>query len=117
MIEVGFLLAIYDAKADAHDILIRVSAKNCGPEPAPLHLLPTIWFRNTWSWDRKEPKPTLRKGSDDGHVAAISASHPVLGNYDFFCDSVDDLFFTENESNSERLWGLPNSTPFVNDFP
>jgi hypothetical protein len=103
------------AKADAHDILIRVSAKNCGPEPAPLHLLPTIWFRNTWSWDRAQPKPTLRKTADDGHVAVITASHPALGDYDLFCDSVDDLFFAENESNSERLWGVPNSTPFVKD--
>jgi hypothetical protein len=103
------------AKADAHDILIRVSAKNCGPEPAPLHLLPTIWFRNTWSWDRKQAKPTLRKSSDEGHVAVIRASHPELGHYDLFCDSVDDLFFTENESNSERLWGVPNQTLFVKD--
>src|SRR6266404_6129407 len=103
------------AKADAHDILIRVSAKNCGPEPAPLHLLPTIWFRNTWSWDRTQPKPTLRKTADDGHVAAITASHPALGDYDLFCDSVDDLFFTENESNSERLWSVPNLSPFVKD--
>src|SRR5947209_4061752 len=103
------------AKADAHDILIRVKATNCGPEPAPLHLLPTIWFRNTWSWDRKQTKPTLRKSGDEGHVAVIRANHPALGDYNLFCDSADDLFFTENESNSERLWGVPNSTPFVKD--
>ena len=103
------------AKADAHDILVRVSAKNCGPEPAPLHLLPTIWFRNTWSWDRKQPKPTLRKSSDDGHIAVIRASNSAVGDYDLFCDSVDDLFFTENDSNTERLWGIPNQTPFVKD--
>ena len=109
-----FDVEIEYAKADPHDILIRVSAKNCGPESAPLHLLPTIWFRNTWSWDRAQPKPTLRKTAK-GHAAVITASHTVLGNYDLFCDSPDDLFFTENESNSERLWGIPNSTPFVKD--
>ena len=107
-----FDVEIEYAKADPHDILIRVSATNCGPESAPLHLLPTIWFRNTWSWDRTQPKPTLRKTAK-GHAAVITASHTVLGNYDLFCDSPDDLFFTENESNSERLWGIPNSTPFV----
>ena len=110
----SFDIEIEYAKADPHDILIRVSAKNCGPESAPLHLLPTIWFRNTWSWDRTQPKPTLRKTAK-GHAAVITASHTVLGNYDLFCDSPDDLFFTENESNSERLWGIPNSTPFVKD--
>ena len=109
-----FDIEIEYAKADPHDILIRVSAKNCGSESAPLHLLPTIWFRNTWSWDRTQPKPTLRKTAK-GHAAVITASHTVLGNYDLFCDSPDDLFFTENESNSERLWGIPNSTPFVKD--
>jgi hypothetical protein len=110
-----FDVEIEYAKASTQDILVRVSAKNCGPEPAPLHLLPTIWFRNTWSWDRNQPKPTLRKSSNDGHIAVISASHPALGDYDLFCDSVDDLFFTENETNSERVWGVPNATPFVKD--
>jgi len=110
-----FDVEIEYAKADPHDILIRVSAKNCGPESAPLHLLPTIWFRNTWSWDRTQPKPTLRKTAEEGHASVIRASHTVLGDYDLFCDSPDDLFFTENESNSERLWGIPNSTPFVKD--
>ncbi len=110
-----FDIEIEYAKADADDILIRASAKNCSPEPAPLHLLPTIWFRNTWSWDRAQPKPTLRKTAHHGHAAVIKASHPALGDYDLFCDSPDDLFFTENESNLKRLWGVPNATPFVKD--
>ena len=108
-----FDIEIEYAKADAHDILIRVRAKNCGPEPAPLHLLPTIWFRNTWSWGRNSTKPALRKTSERSHVAVITASESALGNYDLFCDSADDLFFTENDSDAERLWGTPNSTPFV----
>ena len=103
------------AKADAHDILIRVNAQNCGQEPAPLHLLPTFWFRNTWSWGRDPGRPTLRKSAERSHVAVITASDPSMGDYDLFCDSVDDLFFTENETNAERLWGIPNTTPFVKD--
>jgi len=110
-----FDIEIEYAKADAHDILIRATAKNCGPETAPLHLLPTIWFRNTWSWGRDQTKPKLHKLADRSHVAVITASHPVLGDYHLFCDSVDDLFFTENESNAQRLWGMPNPTPFVKD--
>jgi hypothetical protein len=110
-----FDIEIEYAKADAHDILIRANAKNCGPEPAPLHLLPTIWFRNEWSWGRDQTKPKLRKAAERSHIAVITANHPALGDYDLFCDSVDDLFFTENESNAERLWGIPNPTPFVKD--
>jgi Mannosylglycerate hydrolase MGH1-like glycoside hydrolase domain len=110
-----FDIEIEYAKADAHDILIRASAKNCGPESGPLHLLPTIWFRNTWSWQPNQLKPSLRKTADEGHVAKITATHPAIGDYDLFCDSADDLFFTENESNAERLWNLPNSVPFVKD--
>ena len=110
-----FDIEIEYAKVGTHDVLIRVSATNCGPEPAPLHLLPTIWFRNTWSWGRDNSKPTLRKIGDDEHIARITASHPALGNYNLFCDSIDDVFFTENESNAERLWGIPNATPFVKD--
>jgi len=110
-----FDIEIDYAKADACDILIRATAKNCGPETAPLHLLPTIWFRNTWSWGRDQTKPKLHKLADRSHVAVIAASHPALGDYHLFCDSIDDLFFTENESNAQRLWGTPNPTPFVKD--
>src|SRR5947199_5174360 len=110
-----FDIEIQYAKADAHDILIRASAKNCGPEPTALHLLPTLWFRNTWSWGQNQSKPSLRKTTDHGHAAVIAAGHPLLGDYNLFCESVDDLFFTENESNAERLWNLPNARPFVKD--
>jgi hypothetical protein len=110
-----FDIEVEYAKADAHDILIRASVKNCGPEAAPLHLLPTIWFRNTWSWGQNQSKPVLRKTGNQGHAALITASHPQLGEYDLFCESPDDLFFTENETNLERLWGVSNPTPFVKD--
>src|SRR5262249_55186275 len=94
---------------------IRATATNWGPDAAPLHLLPKIWFRNTWSWGRNNSKPTLRKTGDVGHITTISASHHVIGDYILFCDSADDLLFTENESNAARLWGIPNSSSFVKD--
>jgi hypothetical protein len=110
-----FDIEIEYAKADPHDILIRVNAKNSGPEAAPLHLLPTLWFRNTWSWGRDQTKPTLRKAAERSHIAVITASDPAIGDYDLFCDSIDDLFFTENETNAERLWGIEKSQAFVKD--
>ncbi|MEY2540418.1 MAG: hypothetical protein QOI22_20 [Verrucomicrobiota bacterium] len=110
-----FDIEIEYAKADPHDILIRATATNCGPEPATLHLLPTIWFRNTWSWGRNNPKPMLRGTPDKDRPNVIAASHHVLGEYNLFCEEAENLFFTENESNFERLWSLPNATPFVKD--
>ena len=98
------------AKADAEDILIRVTVHNRGPEAASLHLLPTLWFRNTWSWGRTTPKPVLREA--DG---AIHVSHPELGDYTLSCDGAPELLFTENESNAHRLWGQPNASPWVKD--
>ena len=88
------------AKAGPEDILIRVTAHNRGPEPAQLHLLPTLWFRNTWSSGDDTPKPDLRHAQ-----GGILASHPELGQYMLSCDGGPDLLFTENESNTERLWG------------
>jgi hypothetical protein len=110
-----FDIEIEYAKANAHDILIRLNAKNCGPEIAPLHLLPTLWFRNTWSWGRDQAKPALRKTRGDGGNAVITASHAELGEYELICDSVDHVFFTENESNAQRLWNFANETRFVKD--
>jgi hypothetical protein len=110
-----FDIEVEYAKSDPHDILIRASATNCGPELATLHLLPTIWFRNTWSWGRNIPKPMLRATHDKDRPDVIATSHHVLGEYNLFCEAPDDLFFTENESNSERLWNVPNATPFVKD--
>ncbi|HJT45672.1 MAG TPA: hypothetical protein VJ721_05295, partial [Chthoniobacterales bacterium] len=68
-----------------------------------------------WSWGSAEQKPSLRKTSDRSHISVITATHPTLGDYDLFCDSVDDLFFTENDSDGEQLWGIPNQSPFVKD--
>src|SRR5207253_10911800 len=97
------------------DILIRATATNCGPEPAALHFLPTIWFRNTWSWGRDNQKPYLRAIEVAEASMIVETMHHTLGTYLLFCEDVDNLLFTENESNSERLWGIPNTTRFVKD--
>jgi hypothetical protein len=99
------------AKAEAEDVLVRISVHNRGPETATIHLLPTLWFRNTWSWGEGKPKPLLGQVDRD----KIHASHPELGNYTLQCEGAAELLFTENESNAERLWGQPNPSPFVKD--
>jgi hypothetical protein len=98
------------AKAGPDDILVRVSIHNRGPEAARLQVLPTLWFRNTWSWGDDDPKPVL--GAQGG---AIVASHAELGDYALACDGAPELLFTENDTNTERLWGAPNATPHVKD--
>jgi len=98
------------AKEGPEDVLIRITVHNRGPETARLDLLPTLWFRNTWSWKEGVPKPSLREAS-----GAISTSHPELGDYTLCCDGTPELLFTENESNLERLWGQPNPSPWVKD--
>src|ERR1700736_691051 len=106
-----FDIQIEYAKASPHDILIRVTATNCGPEPAPLHVLPTIWFRNTWSWGRDNRKPNLQEGIP----ALIETSHDALGTYYLYCEEPEKLLFTENDSNLTRLWNVPNPSRFVKD--
>jgi len=98
------------AKEGPEDILIKVSVHNRGKEAARLHLLPTLWFRNTWSWGDEGGKPALREKG--GKVVAF---HPDLGEYTLSCGGKPELLFTENESNAERLWGQPNPTPYVKD--
>jgi len=104
------------AKAGVDDIVIRVSATNRGPEAATLHLLPTIWFRNTWSWGYPTSRPLLQAvGDGPPGGALIRVYHPEVGDYWLAAQAPSDLLFTENETNFERLWGVPNRTPFVKD--
>ncbi len=98
------------AKEGPDDILIRVSVHNRGKQAARVQLLPTLWFRNTWSWGDEGQKPVLREAK-----GAIVASHPELGEYTLSCGGKPELLFTENETNAERLWGQPNPTPYVKD--
>jgi hypothetical protein len=99
------------AKADPEDLLIRISVHNRGPKVAELHVLPTIWFRNTWSWDKDAAKPSVRQAKD----GTILASHAELGERTIRCEGNPELLFTENESNADRLWGQPNASPYVKD--
>jgi hypothetical protein len=99
------------AKASPDDVLVRISVHNRGPEAARLRVLPTLWFRNTWSWNDDDWKPSLGKL----RPGVIEASHPELGQYVLACDGEPDLLFTENETNTERLWGTASATPYVKD--
>ncbi len=111
-----FDVVVEYAKAAPDDILVRITATNRGPEPAELCLLPTLWYRNTWSWDTSGPeRPTLRAGNGgDGH-AVVEGEHPSLGDRWLYCEGAPELLFTENETNAERLWGAPNASPYVKD--
>ncbi len=105
------------AKVNPDDILVRVSATNRGPEAATLHLLPTLWFRNTWAWGTDSRRPELRAVEQAGNenVRLVHAQHHALGEYWLACQGTPELLFTENESNSQRLWGSENRTPYVKD--
>ena len=83
---------------------------NRGPETAQVHLLPTLWFRNTWSWGEDEPKPVLREGSDGAIRPLIRSSANTRCNA-----NTPELLFTENETNTGRLWGQANPSPYVKD--
>ena len=99
------------AKEGPEDILVRMTVHNRGPEAARVRVLPTLWFRNTWSWDADQPKPLLREMGP----GVIRATHHELGEYWLHCDGAPELLFTENESNAGRLWGQPNASPYVKD--
>ncbi|HEY7034407.1 MAG TPA: hypothetical protein VH482_23930 [Thermomicrobiales bacterium] len=103
------------AKLAPEDILVRISATNRGPEAAPLHLLPTLWFRNTWAWGRDTRRPSLRRLDDGADVRLVAADHHMIGNYVLACRGTPDLLFTENETDAKRLWGGQNATPYVKD--
>jgi hypothetical protein len=110
-----FDVAMEYAKAGPEDILIRITATNRGPDPAPIHLLPTLWFRNTWSWDPGAKRPRLARAAEAG-AAAVIAEHPEMdGLYRLSCEGEPELLFTENESNFRKLYGGDNPSPYVKD--
>jgi hypothetical protein len=124
-----FDIVVEYAKSDAEDLCIQIHATNRNTKTKPLHLLPTLWFRNTWSWNNSTEKPSLFELNSypvssefqppASELRIIAAQHPRLGKYWLYCKSHDQqpptLLFTENETNSERLFGIQNSSPYVKD--
>ena len=115
-----FDVCVEYAKAGPEDLLIQYSVTNRGPDTAALHLLPTLWFRNTWSWQAGGAKPILRQ-VEPSEARVINAHHtdPLfqesLVDYYLYCEDDVPLLFTENETNNERLFGAPNASPYVKD--
>jgi hypothetical protein len=103
------------AKEAPRDILIRITVYNRGPEPADIHLLPTLWFRNTWSWSPGVERPSLGRAMGVESGSAIAAADPVLGELFLYCEGDVPLAFTENETNTARICGIPNRLPYVKD--
>jgi hypothetical protein len=102
------------AKAAPEDTCIRVTAVNRGPEPAVLHLVPQLWFRNTWWSDAAAPRPELA-AAHHPRCAVIAARHETLGQRYLYCENAGELLFADNETNRYRLWGQPNATAYQKD--
>ena len=100
-----FDVTVEYAKAGIDDVLVRVTVANRGPAAAALHVLPTLWFRNTWDWDAGAPRPRLSALPDTAGGAAIAAEHPTLGRYRLVAEGAPDLLFVENETNVPRIFG------------
>ena len=111
-----FDVEVFYAKVSPTDIHCMIRATNRGPETASLHVLPTLWYRNTWSWDASLPRPLLTASAPPaGADWAVAAEHPSLGYYYWYGKQTATLLFTENETNHVRLFASPNPTPYVKD--
>ena len=103
------------AKVNSTDIMIRIIVINRGEEPAELTVMPTLWFRNYWSFHLNTIKPKLQLANNESG-RYIFADHPRLGRYQlYFNRNPDEILFTENETNQEKLFNIPNNNPFVKD--
>ncbi len=102
------------AKAGPDDIVIKITIHNRGPVDADLVVAPTLWFRNTWSWAGLPNKPRLAIDHARGYPA-VQVSHERLSSPLLACEGADELLFTENETNEQRLFGCPNRSPYVKD--
>ncbi len=103
------------AKNTPEDILIQVNIINRGPEEKTLHLLPTLWFRNTWSWFLNVEKPFMKVLQSNDHFSVIEAYEESLGSRWLYCKEPKELLFTENETNFQRLFKVDNASPYVKD--
>ncbi len=98
------------AKGGPDDVLVRIEVYNRGPDAAELHLLPTLWFRNEWSWSGEGVRPALERRGN-----SVRAEHSKLGAMFLHVEGAAEFLFTENETNAERLFGVANAGPFVKD--
>src|SRR5262249_9727242 len=103
------------AKKSPEDVLVQISVHNRGPEAAELHLLPTLWFRNLWSWHGSPDRPALNEVAAGTPEGLVRAADPVLGERYLYCQAGAALLFTENETNTQRIFGVPNRSPYVKD--
>ncbi len=103
------------AKHSAEDILIQITVVNRGLEAKTLHLLPTLWFRNTWSWNGDDNKPILKEIKLSDACNIIEASHLTLGMRWLYCQKPTEVLFTENETNFQKLFGYNNASAYVKD--
>ncbi|HYK49107.1 MAG TPA: glucosidase, partial [Terriglobales bacterium] len=109
-----FDLFVEYAKADVEDILVKITVANRGPETANLRLLPTVWFRNIWSWGGNDPRPELHQAGSASNPV-VELNHTQCGNRWLHCEGSPELLFTENETNARRLFGAENHSPYVKD--
>ncbi|RZL06843.1 MAG: glucosidase, partial [Hymenobacter sp.] len=98
------------AKASPTDLLVRLTVSNRGPEAAPLHLLPTLWFRNRWSFGVESGKPAITRQQPTASYHAVQAHHNRLGDYTLYFPATDTVLLTDNETNNERIFDTPNET-------
>jgi hypothetical protein len=103
------------AKAGEEDMLIRISVHNRANESAYIALLPTLWMRNLWSFGLMKQKPSISLEAMNDNFGMVKASHEQIGNYYFYFEKPAATLFTENETNTERLFGKPNASSFVKD--
>jgi len=103
------------ARAAWNDLCIEITVHNRGEKEAPIWVLPQLWFRNTWAFDEDCEKPTLRKMRGKKGLGMVEVRHPELGIYYFQTEASDQYWFTENETNNERIFDTPNASPFVKD--
>ena len=103
------------AKEEVDDILIRLTLANRGPEAATLHVLPTVWFRNTWVWGCTHEGCTLKPRISHLDEHLVTMQHETLGVFRFAAETTAPWLFTENETNNEKLFGAPNLSPYVKD--
>jgi hypothetical protein len=103
------------AKAGPDDICVKITAHNRSQQAAPLHLLPTVWFRNNWTWNDETEKPRLEQIAAAENMSAIRMEEQQYGARWFYCEGSSKLLFTENETNNQRLYNAANASPFVKD--